>query len=215
VAAVPVSESPLEPATTLALSEDMKQARDDNGDSWTLDTLHEHLVSMIEASDRLMVERDRMYDMRFRTAETAVNAALVAQDKQTSSSFLASEKAVLKAEEAQREYNVRSNEFRGQLDDQAKMLMPRAEVAALLKAMEEKIISVKNELETRIGGQNAAAEKSYQEVRKDIQGLREYRSQATGAIGGVQQSWGVLVAVAMFVVAVVGAAVGGLVAWLK
>ena len=200
-APVPVAESNLEPATTLT----MKQARDDNGESWTLDTLHEHLVSMIEASDRLMVERDRMYDMRFRTAETAVNAALVAQDKQTSSSFLASEKAVLKAEEAQREYNVRSNEFRGQLDDQAKMLMPRAEVAALLKAMEEKIISVKNELETRINGYATSGDKNYQDVRKDIQILREYRSQATGAISGVKEGWGVLVGIGGLLIGIGGA----------
>src|SRR4030095_3890490 len=114
--------------------------------------------------------------------ETAVNAALAAQDKQTTTSFQASEKAVLKAEEAQREYNVRSNEFRGQLDDQAKMLMPRSEVMALLKAMEEKVIAVKSEIDTRINGYADSMEKSYQDVRKDIQGLREYRSAASGAI---------------------------------
>jgi hypothetical protein len=39
--------------------------------------------------------------------------------EQTRASFEASEKAIVKAENAQRDYNVRSNEFRGQLDDQA------------------------------------------------------------------------------------------------
>lgn len=183
----------------------MKQARDDEGNRWTLDTLHTHLSSVIEAAYRLMDERDRLYAMRFEEARTAVGAALAAQDKQTSSSFLASEKAVLKAEEAQREYNVRSNEFRGQLDDQAKMLMPRSEVQALLKAMEEKIVAVKSEIDTRINGYASSSDKNYQDVRKDIQGLREYRSAAGGAISGVKEGWGVLVGIGGLLIGIGGA----------
>jgi formaldehyde-activating enzyme involved in methanogenesis len=70
--------------------------------------------------ERIMDERDRLYEAKFKAAETAVttalssaekavNAALAAQEKQTASSFAASEKAIVKAEEAQREYNIRSN----------------------------------------------------------------------------------------------------------
>ena len=104
-----------------------------------LDDLKELLIAKHEATKTIMDERDRLYDTRFRAADTAVSAALSAQEKQTTLVFQASEKAIVKAEEAQREYNIRSNEFRGQLDDQAKTLMPRPETLTLFKALEDKI----------------------------------------------------------------------------
>jgi len=107
-----------------------------------------------EILERIIEERDRLYDMRFRAGEIAVNAALAAQEKAVNAAFLASEKAIIKAEEAQREYNVRSNEFRGQLDDQAKLLMPRSEANAVFAATNEKIDA----------------------IRKEVASLREYRS---------------------------------------
>ena len=87
---------------------------------------------MRDFMQRLVDERDKQYDARFRTAEIAVTVAFAAQKESTANAFLASEKAIVKAEEAQRAYNERSNEFRGQLDDQAKMLMPRSEVNTLV-----------------------------------------------------------------------------------
>ena len=51
----------------------------------------------------------------------------------------AQREAILKAEKAQSEYNVRSNEFRGQLDDQAKTLMPRNEFNSVISNLEAKI----------------------------------------------------------------------------
>ncbi len=99
-------------------------------------SIREFLVSIIE-------ERDRLYDMRFKASETAVNAALAAQEKAVTAAFLASEKAIVKAEDAQRDYNIRSNEFRGQLDDQAKTLMPRLEAATLFKSYEDKLEATK------------------------------------------------------------------------
>jgi hypothetical protein len=106
----------------------------------------------------LRVEADRRYEDRFRGAEGAVAAALAAQKELTSAAFASSEKAIVKAEDAQREYNVRSNEFRGQLDDQAKTLMPRIET------------------ENRFGTMDAKVE----EIKKELASLRESRSSGWG-----------------------------------
>jgi len=107
----------------------------------------------------LFDERDRRYEERAKASGTAVDAALASVKEQTRANFEASEKAIVKAENAQREYNVRSNEFRGQLDDQAKRLISRTEVDSIVKNLEEKI----GRLDT------------------DIRGLRESRGAGAGA----------------------------------
>jgi hypothetical protein len=55
---------------------------------------------------RLPDERERQIDIRFKASDIAGSAV-----------FVANEKAIVKSEEGQRAYNERSNEFRGQLDD--------------------------------------------------------------------------------------------------
>jgi hypothetical protein len=134
-------------------------------------------VSVIEvqvrAVEKLMDERDRLYLEKFRASEVAVDRAITASDKQTATSFLASEKAIMKAEEAQREYNIRSNEFRGQLDDQAKTLMPRLETQTLFKAYEDKL----------------------EDMKRQLSELREYKSEGGGKekahlIDVQQRNWG-------------------------
>lgn len=102
------------------------------------------------AIKELVDERDRLYQQKFASGEVALSAALVAQEKSVASAFAASDKAITKAEDAQREYNARSNEFRGQLDDQAKSFMVRTEVTALLRQFDEKLETSKQELGRRI-----------------------------------------------------------------
>ena len=127
---------------------------------------HDHeLASRVATVEMLIAERDKLYDTRFKAAEVAVNAALAAQEKQTASSFLASEKAITKAEEAQLQYNVRSNEFRGQLDDQAKTLMPRTETMTMFKSIEE-----------RLAATNIDREKKFDMLSAEIVSLREKQS---------------------------------------
>lgn len=161
--------------------EDQDEGRDP---PWARRLFFVHLREYIE---RIMDERDRLYDARFRAAETAVSAALAAQEKavgaalaaqekQTSSSFIASEKAIVKAEDAQRDYNQRSNEFRGQLDDQAKMLMPRNEANTMFGAMEEKLRALASAHAARIDA-----------TQNDVASLRESRSAVGGKDAGI--SW--------------------------
>jgi len=150
--------------------------------------LYDSVISKLEA---LVLANDRLYMEKFAAAELALSTALAAQEKGTTAAFLAGEKAVLKAEQAQKEYNERSNEFRGQLDDQAKTLMPRPETVNMFKALDEKLTGVENVLESRITGlQNAAKNelesaktsfnKALDALTKDVSALREYRSEGGG-----------------------------------
>jgi hypothetical protein len=132
----------------------------------TANQSYESRISVLEerglALQRHVDDLDRLYMEKFKASETAVGAAITASDKQTAASFASSEKAITKAEEAQREYNVRSNEFRGQLDDQAKRLMPREEAQINFKAQDQKLESVK------------------EFFNKEISSLRESRSEIGG-----------------------------------
>ncbi len=107
---------------------------------WTLGAYRAHMDKVLSDLRDLMQkqidERDRQYNSRFESAEKQVTVAFAAQKELASFVRESSEKAILKSEEAQRSYNERSNEFRGQLDDQAKTLMPRSEVDAKIKALE-------------------------------------------------------------------------------
>ena len=154
---------------------------------------NEPSANVREFLERIIEERDRLYDIRFRASETAMSAALTAQEKQTNASFTASEKAIVKAEDAQREYNVRSNEFRGQLDDQAKLLMPRSEALIATRALDDKLGGIKGELERRL-----------EAINKELASLRESRSESTGRDMGSHAVWGYLLAA----ITVVGSLVG-------
>lgn len=148
------------------------------------------------AAGRIADERDRFYLEKFKASEVAVGAAITAQKEQTTSSFAASEKAIVKAEEAQREYNVRSNEFRGQLDDQAKRLMPREEAVSNFKSVDDKLEEVKKSID--ILRENS---------KKDIADLRETRSNVLGGVNQHQRSqaqmnWsiGILLVIALAII---------------
>jgi hypothetical protein len=191
-------------------------------------------IPIREFIERIVDERDRQYDMRFRAAEIAVQAALLAQKELTASSFAASEKAIIKAEEAQRDYNQRSNEFRGQLDDQAKMLMPRVEVIGLFKGIDDKFIFVQQSFDNRLETQRLSIEKNadgtlksladvrlamthfltldayetrHGELQRQVNELRELRSQAGGKTSGTQATMGTFFAVGAIIVSLTSALV--------
>ena len=111
-----------------------------------LDGLRAVMTAKLEAMKALIDERDRMYAERDTSRRTAVEAALIAAKEQTATSFAASKEAISKADTAQHEYNIRSNEFRGQLDDQAKRLIARSEVETMLKNQDEKLSRLDMEL---------------------------------------------------------------------
>jgi hypothetical protein len=133
---------------------------------------NEELSLIREYLERIIDEKDRQYQQRFRAADAAVASALLAQKEATAAAFAASESAIRKAEEAQREYNVRSNEFRGQLGDQAKQLAPRAEMLGLIKSTEEKIDVLRTTGDNRIDVLRGSIERNADALTRSMEEVR-------------------------------------------
>jgi hypothetical protein len=95
---------------------------------WTLNTLRIYLQKQIDDLSKLL-------DFRMEAAEKAVATAMTAAEKAASKLELASEKRF----EA-------TNEFRGQLTDQASTFMPRTEVAAIQERLQERITDLQDRM---------------------------------------------------------------------
>jgi len=91
--------------------------------------------------------------------------------------FGAIKEAISKAEAAQTAYNERSNEFRGQLDDQAKRLMAREEALSKFAAYDEKIEDCKQAIAALREAQMAGVGRKEERV--------ELRQQANWSIGQI------------------------------
>ncbi len=137
----------------------------------------------------LMDERDQRYTERAAAAALALKDALAAQEKLGTVVNDSARTAIVKSEEAQRAYNERSNEFRGQLDDQAKLLMPRTEAQGEFARMAQRIEDMKKDWE------------QYKQTQaQEIRSLRESRA----GYGGIWQA----VVAAATVAALIGTIVG-------
>jgi hypothetical protein len=150
----------------------------------------------VRGVEKVVDERERLYDSRFKAAEVAVNAALAAQEKAVNAAFTASEKAIVKAEQAQKEYNERSNEFRAQLDDQAKTLMPRPETLSLFKAVDDKLIGAQINAKNELEALRSSFDKTNAALDAQIIILREFRSEGGGRARAqhdftLQKNWSV------------------------
>jgi hypothetical protein len=88
--------------------------------------------------------------------------------------------AVTKAEESQRAYNERSNEFRAALEDSNKRMLPKAEYdtrhAALEANIKQQIQSLEGKMEQRFAGNDDKIEI----LRTEIGTLRQYQSTQDG-----------------------------------
>jgi formate-dependent nitrite reductase cytochrome c552 subunit len=83
-------------------------------------------------------ERSNAETTRIQVQEKANDQRFEAQEKAVAAALAAAKEAVTKAEAAAEKRFDSVNEFRGQLKDQAATLMPRTEVTALLKSVDEK-----------------------------------------------------------------------------
>lgn len=99
---------------------------------WTINTLREYLIAIIGANEKAALQR-------FESNTIAIQAALAAQKELVYVAQSAADKAVQKAEVASEKRFEGVNEFRAQLGDQQRTLMPRAEVEVLLKALSDRI----------------------------------------------------------------------------
>lgn len=85
-------------------------------------------------------------DGKFTQQEKNVAFALAAQKELAQSSLASSEKAIIKAEDAQKAYNSGHNDLARKMDDTYKQMLPRAESDERQKNQEEKIESHRKEL---------------------------------------------------------------------
>lgn len=131
-----------------------------------LDGVRGLLDARIQANREILDERDRLYKERDDARRTAVDAALAAVKEQTKASFEASEKAIVKAEEAQKSYNSSHNDLARKMDDQNKATMPRPETETRFQALEEKITSLRDAVSTITGGNRGG-----KDVRDDTKAM--------------------------------------------
>ena len=97
------------------------------------------LIAEFRSFRELMTERDVRYMGMFSASRDAVASALAAQKELTNGAFASSEKAIVKAEEAQKAYNQSHNDLARKMDDQSKATMPRTETESRFANLEEKI----------------------------------------------------------------------------
>lgn len=109
----------------------------DSNNHWTIPSLKEYLLTLIN-------ENDRRYGQQFDSSTVVVNAALAA-----------AKEAVIKAENATEKRFENVNEFRATLADQQRTLMPRneselqmASLSARIKSLE---LSLTEDKGTKIG----------------------------------------------------------------
>lgn len=100
-------------------------------------------VTLREFIERVMDERDRLYDTRFAASKTAVDAALAAQEKATNAAFLASEKAITKADANAEKWRENANEWRASMLDREVKFASRPEMEAEMKGMRAELSSLK------------------------------------------------------------------------
>jgi chromosome segregation ATPase len=106
--------------------------------------------------------------------------------------FGAIKEAAKETKDAQTAYNERSNEFRGQLDDQAKRLMAREEALAKFMTYDEKLEDCKREI-------NKLREAHMEAIGRTVQ-RSENRATAQWTIG---QAISIALVIAGFVVALI------------
>ena len=130
----------------------------------------EVVAERISALERLMNERDKRYHQSFEESKNAVTAALIAAKEQTMASFVASEKAITKAEAGQLQYNAFHNDLTRKMDVQYSLMLPRTE-----------------------------AQKEFTALTEKLSDLRESRSQIGGRGEGLHQGWVLLLGIASLV----------------
>jgi hypothetical protein len=127
---------------------------------WTVDTL-KHLFET-----RIDDFKESLED-RYSAQNKAVEAAFLAQQTATQAALSAAEKAVNKAESAAEKRFEATNEFREQLNDQAKTFITRTEALAAIERNSERI----SELTDRMNlsqGNSEGTEKTISDKRDNV-----------------------------------------------
>jgi hypothetical protein len=104
---------------------------------------HDHLSCVLRGQERwflrLLIEKDKQYEQRYKAQQIALTAALTSQEKAVNAALAATDRAVSKAEVASDKRFESVNEFRGNMSDMQATLMPRAEAESRIKSLEDKL----------------------------------------------------------------------------
>jgi DNA-binding helix-hairpin-helix protein with protein kinase domain len=125
-------------ANVQALSEASNKRQDDMRDALArrvdaeIATLKEYLRDILAANDK-------RYEQRYEASQNAVRDAFSAQTQAINAALASADRAVSKAEIAAEKRFEGVNEFRAQLGDQQRTLMPRTEAENRLNTLAEKI----------------------------------------------------------------------------
>jgi hypothetical protein len=133
--------------------------------------LSHDLISTKDHIKDLMVAHDKRYEQRYEASQKALEAALIAQKDAVREAFAAqkeainaalasADRAVSKAENAAERRFEGVNEFRAQLGDQQRTLMPRVEAENRLSAMAEKL-SVLEGFRTEVLSRGVGTQQGY------------------------------------------------------
>jgi hypothetical protein len=118
-----------------------------------------------EMSEETITLKEHFED-KFSGLKEQVDVRFSGIEKNTAITFAASEKAIDKAEEAQKDKNVLMNEFRGQLSDQAATLMPRKEVEGMVDALRDRVDYKFESREKEVNAKLKEVDKRQDEERK-------------------------------------------------
>lgn len=161
-------------------------------ESWSLETLLDHVLALITAHDRRYEERflasqraldlgfsgqKAAIDSAFAAQKAAVEAAFSAQKEAINAALAAADRAVAKAEASTDKRFDSVNEFRATLDNQQRTLIPRSEVAVLIEGVTEKINNVNKQIENVV--------KQLDAIDAERRGVKGGWGYAVGVIGFV------------------------------
>ena len=141
---------------------------------------------------------ERLCEAKLQAHDELSEAKLAAMGEVISANMRAAERAAQKAEEAQHEYNIRSNEFRAQLKDQADMLMPRAETLTLFKSSDEKMASAIAVADDKLREFRRTYEERHEILRQQVEALRTFQSSVGAKDEGSAKTWLLITSVVGF-----------------
>lgn len=151
-------------------------------------------IDQVEAKlQRIIDERDRQYEQRFKSLTDYFSNNIQALKDANASSLLSAREASDKAERAINERLALSNEFRDALKDQAATFATKDALAALAKTGEDRIGALSTTIESRMRSIEAS-------LNANTNSIDSIKSIGAGASG----LWGYLIAFALFVMAVIG-----------
>ena len=121
-------------------------------DSWTVNTLHDHITE-------ILAQMERRLDDRFEAQETATKTALDSAKEAVNAAMAAAEKAVLKAEQLATTRAAQQNEWRETVGDLVGTALTRVEYAASHEVLVERIGRTESRLD-KSEGTNSGSSKT-------------------------------------------------------